>query len=478
MMLNLKQSSTLFSLLLLCGLKGHAQSSFCEVDSFWTKQKKFIYGFQKQELLNNLSQDCQRMLDYDTRFAAQEFQRFSNLPSDLREHFGATTTPWEIAMVPQEPPRQFVFEEMWGIRAWDLHDKNEVKDFLNGKRSVLPLDSAEKSRSPRTRVFESPHGFTTGTKIGTFLVLNTSIGEAICAELNRQKAAACNEGLSKIIDLMRFDYVSLPSVIDESLTDKKYETGIVIAAKKIISKAESKNPGPSHLYDDLYQSFKEAGATDKEAQKKTWDTLGILSTAGPDLGDRMSLLRESAYSDKSMVSLIAITSATPLLDYKSRQQNGETYSYPKGMKFACDNAKPYHFWMTAYFASRLINAGMDPEAAAMAAYTAEKGYQMMAKHGLRSNSTVEDFPPFHDSNNNIRKDLAQAASGAFFGATGKAPNIDEGMRVLVKAAVPGDTNTTVDLGHSPWFLPPRILKFNEVIAPNSVFKYFDATIQN
>jgi hypothetical protein len=486
----------LFIAIIFSDLKAEAQSSLCEQDSIWGKQKKDIYDFQKEEFNSNLAENCQRLLKYDTKSARAHFEN-----GELKK-----TKDWDLSMIPEEPPRQFVFDQMRMARYWGLTGKSDVKSFLNDNKKAIPTSQIK--RDPEDDLpltgkplikklklqIDEPIDTYGAMSLGIQVAKNPVFSAVACTGLTLTKSIPCGQGVSKIIDWLKVDFITLPDVLDDVLQNQQYESGIAIAAKKIIAKGESRQPGPSHLFEDLYQSFIEGGASKKDAQKMSWDTIGIISTGGANTGSRLQSLRDPAYSDKSLVSLLAIADTIPLLDHLNREKDGETYSFPPGMKFNCDNGKPYHFLMFAYLSHRLVTEeGMDPEAAAAASFLTAKGYQMMASHGSgRSNDTASVYPPFHEENNLKRMDLSHDAAGALYGATGYQYDIDSGVKELIRASNPSPNlklqpkNVAKEFYYNatPSLQKPRelleyantniknISNFNDVMVPDSVFKFF------
>jgi len=193
-------------------------------------------------------------------------------------------------------------------------------------------------------------------------------------------------------------------------------------------------------------------------------------------------LRSPEFDDKTMVSLVAITNSVSVLDAKYQKNGNESYSLPKGMSFACDNGKPYHFWMTAYLSWNLSHEqGHSPEAAAAASYTAAKLYQMFTDNGFRNPSEVFASPPFSNAVNSKRLDMVFDAAGALYGATGKISNIDSGFAAITNASDPPKNQIDINLNDPDsnyWtkYLGANIFyayhRFNQITSPDTIFNYF------
>lgn len=473
-----------------------AQALYCfKSPTLGTENVKNIFDLQKKTFTGSLKANCEHLLDYDTRDSQDDFSLYEDLQKDdPRNDIQPKQQDWLLAMIPAEKPQAYIFKTMRDAYPWSLNGLKEVQSFLDGKKQAPPLDpKAPPGRKVIAESIAQSQGF--NMKYGSMVDVSKAashspaITTAICAEIDVSKSISCGKGLRKIIKWMSFwGGMSLPAVFDDVLQNKKYEAGIVKAAKKIMAKAEGKQPGTSHLFEDLYQSFVDTGSSTKEAKKMAWDTVGLLSMEGATLSMRLRELRDPAYSDKSLVSLFAISKSIPLLDYTSRKKNGETYSFPPGMKFDCHNGKPYHFLMSAYFAHRLVDEeGLDPQAAAEASFVAGKGYQMLASHGTRDEFDILKEPPFSEAINLKRMDLTHEAAGAWYGATEKKLDIDKGLKQLVTTANPPLSNPTQysedsgsDDDDSPakkksgdlWTALKGAYRFNQVISPNSVFNFY------
>ncbi|HEY8271444.1 MAG TPA: hypothetical protein VIG33_11195, partial [Pseudobdellovibrionaceae bacterium] len=221
--------------------------------------------------------------------------------------------------------------------------------------------------------------------------------------------------------------VTAAPVIKRILTDSKATEGLRKTAIKMIEQQKMKINGKSNLFDDLQNSFVEAGLSKTEAETKTWDTLGALAATGPNFAKRWSR-HSSPYMGQKMnlkniddnpnaFLLQIIAEAIPALDSKkAAEHQGQPYSLPSGVSFGCDIGKTYHFWMTAYLSRQLTSQGSSPESAASAAYIANLGYQLRREAFAGKELNVKDMEKFGATENGIRMDLVLAASGAKFGA--------------------------------------------------------------
>jgi hypothetical protein len=178
---------------------------------------------------------------------------------------------------------------------------------------------------------------------------------------------ACIEGLKNVINFTHpknLSYGSGQYAVSFSqnyfniLTQEKFQQGLAINSLKILQKIkylqDDVNFDLSHdfFYDDLVNSFKEAGLNQIDAENFALEILGIYGSRGASI----QYLERFADSNnfKTIVMLQFNFVATSLLDfYKQSQNNNSLYTLPKEIKTQCDFGKPYHFWMSAYLTHKL-----------------------------------------------------------------------------------------------------------------------------
>lgn len=230
----------------------------------------------------------------------------------------------------------------------------------------------------------------------------------------------CAKDLKNVIQLARPRSAlvndAVPSLYVEILGDSKsYDEGLRRAALKVLERVRDNDTKDADLFSDVERSFREAGNSPAQAKEMAWKTLGLLATGGANISARVFQLKTRLDSQTTKVALSVIASLAPVLDSKTFA-TGHPYSYPKSVHTTCDSGKPYHFWLTAYLAHALVEGGAHPAAAAAAAFTAQKGYEMFSNTPGRDPSRPfrEDFQsPYADS---IRMDLAYSSAGAIFGS--------------------------------------------------------------
>lgn len=240
-------------------------------------------------------------------------------------------------------------------------------------------------------------------------------------------------------------------IFDNVLNDARYQDGLRRAAIKILKKVNA-DTAEGDLFSDIKSSFIESGRTPTEAEEMTWNTIGLISTAGASLVRRFEKLGDTQSSYVSKIALSSISRAIPYLDHISSEK-GQTYSFPPSVKAGCNTSKSYHFWYAAYLARRAALESKNPAASAAMAFQAQKAYQLLVRdeNNERKNTQPENDPWLFDSNDAIKRaDLAYAANGAVFGANqaGNRPvklNVDKTINSLIEDAGRGEDGILASL---------------------------------
>ncbi len=273
-----------------------------------------------------------------------------------------------------------------------------------------------------------------------------------CAKMNILNAPDCVRGLRAVQKLMapkRGPMGTMSNLEDwkEILTNHKYQEGLRVAAQKMQMAITTGLIAPAdNAFDLLTNSFLKAKMSPADAKDATFKVLGMIASGGPNTFDRLRSIEGADVDPNPPMSQLTksigfLSNAMPALDSLKQEKGFQLFSLPKEVKANCDNAKSYHFWLSANFARRLVTEDhLDPDTAAISTFIGAKGYQVARgflagkASNLAKTLAQETFSPVSQI---IRTDLAYNASGAFFGAAygvGKKPNIDldESLRALIK----------------------------------------------
>ncbi|MGZ3654335.1 MAG: hypothetical protein ACXVB9_16445 [Bdellovibrionota bacterium] len=287
----------------------------------------------------------------------------------------------------------------------------------------------------------------------------------------------CGKALKEGVELgtpVEGNYTYFP-LYREILTNKKYDEGLKVAALKIMSRIKDSDLEGADFFSDLQSSFQSTGISQEEAREMAWKTLGLIATAGPNIAWRIFRLTPQNDDMPKKVALSIISSLASVLDSMTFK-SGHPYSYPKSIHTTCDSGKTYHFWLSAYLAHDLVQRGHKPIDAAAAAFTAQKGYEMLATGSGRKPSRpfTEDF--VSPNSDMIRMDLAYSSAGALYGAQGKAElplDVDQGLRQIFRDGKPTAKMSERDADALAASAGPRyFLRWRSLFSPDSAFHYY------
>jgi hypothetical protein len=303
-----------------------------------------------------------------------------------------------------------------------------------------------------------------------------------CKDVSLSHLFACAHGLNIIQDIARpVDFITLIDIWQQVVNDPVYYRVLQTLALEMIDQLEQKKAPEGHLFDDLKRLFLKEVKDQRLAEEYTWKTMGFLATSGSNLTYHAS--RVCGYTgNRALLQVFhVISTGAPVLDRLSAAK-GSLYSYPKQVQVTCDYGKEYHFWMTAYLAREVAKRTGNIDAAAAAAFTADKGYQFMTVTPGRDRTKPFRENAFSNYNNNMRLDLTQAAAGAWFGATSlndeantvNSQTYEAGIRNTFAGVQPIEVNPDFKFPSSRRFI--KLLRtysnWKKVINPDAPFFYF------
>jgi hypothetical protein len=260
----------------------------------------------------------------------------------------------------------------------------------------------------------------------------------MCKNYASGHTGKCIDALTNIVDVMHpVKSINLWGTVKTVMADPSYIKAAQILALKIEKKVESPGTPTSDLYTDTVASFLKIGETPANAEEKAFNLLAVYSTHGPNSA---TFLENFLTKENSPLYHALTVIGTGITVLNSRTiASGHQYSYPPGVQGGCDNAKPYHFWMTAFLARKGAKETGDADAARGAAFISHLGYQMLSETYGRDPKQVFTHKCYDASNNKIRMDVSFAAAGATFGAnsvTNQKTNVDvdEGLRKMLSSS--------------------------------------------
>ncbi|MBK9323734.1 MAG: hypothetical protein IPM97_12465 [Bdellovibrionaceae bacterium] len=381
----------------------------------------------------------------------KEFQRDHQLSADptiLKQQLTKTEfkddydEPWVMSRIPLLSAREHLFsisDESDNCGRYIACSISSLKTSLQTKNASLILNHVAKDmNSYPSRYMKTPDQFKAGTDLVSGLQKNLG-AMAFCSSIGGLDVFGCVNSFKNIVDFAAPSSESLTPVpvFKEVFTNKKYIEGARIAALKILNRfQDSKVSTKANLHDDIYDSYIKTGMSPSEAEDASWNIIAILAAGGPNLGSRVKPIKAGDDFEILKVALSSISLAIPKLDFISTKA-GHQYSMPGNISTTCDIGKPYHFLMTAFLARNEVKNGATPKAAAAAAYSTQKAYEMMTSQGgARDPNRVFTSDSFGSWNNMIRIDTGFSSTAAVYGANSaigknKDLNIDTGIRKIV-----------------------------------------------
>lgn len=384
---------------------------------------------------------------------------------------GRSTDPWGPSIFPDSRVRQLAITKNSDLQSVGVGSLNGLRAYLRDPNP--PPRRGYKNYTLKGIAEPTAPGLMLG---GAKADLQSDLSfHLACNQVHL--GLACGHALKRAVEMASISSAnySFPDLYRKVLTDPSYDRGLIDAALLLTGRAEAKDANGADLFSDLKTSFQTTGDSEKAAEEKAWDIVGLIGTGGANLGWRVMGLNAERENTQSAVALTAIASLAPLLDSYSGKGK-HIYSYPRSVKTTCDMGKSYHFWLTAYLARRLAQEGTDPKVASLAAFTAQKGYEMFSKTQGRYPHLVLSSDLFSYYPNTIRTDLAFSAAGAIYGAKsprGREPklNVDEGIRRNVRGAWPV-VKLTEQKAKSLSAMKYAAL-FWAVINPNAAYHYYE-----
>lgn len=368
----------------------------------------------------------------------------------------------DIANYCEENVKDGMAQGFWNLDEKEVQQKINAKnyDFIHANTdlfsswngSMYPsydvrLQSYKRSISSKTVDFMSEED--TAAKFQSFMKMDIDhekdlkkedlAKSILCAQYGPLNIKYCTSALNSIVELMNpAGGLTLISLLQNMLKDDDYNKASTLIASKIDSKISKGQTAVGDWYSDVYESFLSLGLKPEEAEEKSYNLIGIISSRGPNIFKLWPFF--TSKNAQFYNSMVAISTGIGVLNSVS-SKDGHLYSYPPNVKGYCDNGKPYHFWMSAFLARKMTQKTGNRKAAISATYLTQLAYQMKSGSYGRDPARSFTVDTFSSANNKIRLDLAYASAGAVYGASvaekknlKKNINVDEGMKKLLENA--------------------------------------------
>ena len=388
---------------------------------------------------------------------------------------GLNTEPWQRSQYPTEKSR------MSAISDTSIIGIKSVTDF---QTALAPNGLSQEQREfIRQRGKDEPSKLikTSGTNASD--VDKKALGPIpylACSTVTALHAISCGNGVRQIAKIMRpteGESTLVPELVDV-LENPKYHDGLIIAAQVMLAKVQAGGIPKGDYFHDIENAYRKSGLGAKDAREAAWKTVGVIATGGSNIGRRALGLKLGELSGQVKIALEAIAVSNGVLDFRS-ERTGHLYSYPESASSTCDTGTSYHFWMAAYLARRATESTGSAVGGAAAAFTTEKGYEMISTTGNRDPQRTFTVASLDDFNNVQRMNMAMSAAGAVYGANemqGRSVklNQDDGLRELIRNS--GQLRKlTPAQSDALWGTAAGVGAFRRwqtIFAPDSVFRYY------
>ncbi len=352
-----------------------------------------------------------------------------------RKGFSTFFDPWNLSLLSTSASRESAYNLFFGL--WQrgmCHDCQNMTFYLSTPEDAQKLFSRPFSSStPFEKLAQLRKSYESQKQNSS--LKDAAVTGIFCAAESLFNMKSCYRGLDIIADKTKIVYIneSLPytnvDLWERFFGTKKYDEGLRYAALKLLSRATNGISAEANIFDDLIESYVKSGFSQADANEAVIDTMGLISNGGPNTLKRANFFE--GYSGK-VAALGYIANTLVYLDSKKKERGMRLYSYPKNVSTSCDNAKPYHFWNSAYLAKELKKMNFDDLSSVRTVYIAQIGYQLKREVGYNPGSaknnptknailTREAYDPAHQI---VRTDLAYAAAGALFGVAGEKRQIN------------------------------------------------------
>lgn len=494
-------------LFLLCSFINIQKVSACEsalgsfFDTVSTISREISDNIEKldREVTKYIAEkDLKKLCHYNTfQVIAPEFVKLHKLDRDLSYYYehpaevfpdDKMSSPWLMSLFPHSD----IAEKSYQFQSTNLRYSRQ---YLRRANTTLLIDSINKPYRPLTPFQQKEIKKKIRQKLSTLFFdkdkFDSSSEDAFretnlklagippCIELvGLLKAGECADGLDKIKEMMNVKYShALPQLYEEILTNNDYQKGLKYFAKQLAHKIKNKNY-KGNLFKDMQNAFLHEGFSQDKAYEYTWNTIGLLSTAGPNIVTRLSSLLNTYYTDTAD-SLALIALALPVMDANSLQEHNQIYSYPPNIKSQCNQGKPYHFWMSAYLARELRKSGISEASAAAAVFIIQKAYQMLSNTQGRDSAAAFMDGSLSPSSIVKRIDMNYSAAASKFGSesvdslSSESFDVDAGIKSSIQSAEKTESMSRIEaedmLAND---LGTTYIKWSEIFQPNDIFKSY------
>lgn len=240
---------------------------------------------------------------------------------------------------------------------------------------------------------------------------------AACIQIGAVPITSCVSAVKTLIAEANYNAnMILPHIWNDFIRTKILREGVRKGAIIMLERVKSGMPG--QFFIDLVKGFELAGLPKDKAVEAAWRLLALYGNGGANTGYRLLAIELPAEAEVFAIALSFISTTVTYLDFQQRMSGQHHYALPPEVTGGCLTAKPYHFWLNAYFSRWLVKQGYTPSIAQTAAFILNKGYQVN-RDVNNAGGGIEKLlskPAEHPTNRVIRADLNLGAAGNIYGS--------------------------------------------------------------
>lgn len=228
------------------------------------------------------------------------------------------------------------------------YDSATALDFYLSKwiDKTPPVESKEKIRKT---VYEDTHGLTKPYISQTIIKIGSVFAPALTETL-RMAEPIFKEKLSGAVGSQL-----VSSLWIKLFADARYVKPILQLAKELHFRVLYEEPSEKTLQEDLIQAFVDSNQniSKEEAIEMAWTVLGLYGSQGAYMSS-FSGHYDLRFKNTGLgFALGYLAELISVMDTLHSKNGNLLYSLPKTFSTRCAIGKPYHFWMSAYFAHEL-----------------------------------------------------------------------------------------------------------------------------
>lgn len=363
-----------------------------------------------------------------SELARREFLSRANQVDPLRG-------PWEISLIPVAEAQTRAFSA-WGetlmvptirnlddLRAFiSTSEPKGESDFINAIRRSF-LEDPKKTELEKQEIlkFRSPQDIRSQSRNVGFIEATKDRAKALygCSQINLMSSVGCSSAVDKMIDEISWSGPNLlfPGVWHELLVDESFALGVRQLSLTIFDRISLQQDG-GNFFEEARMTYLKLGLNRPQAEKYTWMLMALYGNGGQNVGARLLTFDLEPKELQLVAALGVIGVGVAVLDFKNAENGKSLYSMPQEISDGCLTTKPYHFWLAAYIAHRVVELGYSQKVAEAATALFGRVYQVKRNSSNAADSIERLFikSNSHPTMAQVKLDIVLNGMGAYWGS--------------------------------------------------------------